>query len=90
MRRLVAVVILVLVAASAAPAKVSPKARFKATPRAPKVGQLVKFNARASKCKRCRYRWHQLRGKKARKLGKGKRAGSSATASGRRASSGSV
>ena len=76
MRRLGAVfVVLVLVAAAGvATARTGPKARFKASPLAPVVGQPVKLDARGSKCKRCRYRWHQLVGnkKKARKLGKGR------------------
>ena len=68
--------VLVLVAAAGvATARKGPKARFKASPLAPVVGQPVKLDARGSKCKRCRYRWHQLVGekkKKARKLGKGR------------------
>jgi hypothetical protein len=72
LRPLIAVITVVLLVASAAEAEAAPKARFKATPRAPTTAQVVKLDARASKCRRCRYRWQQLRGKKARKLGKGK------------------
>ena len=72
MRPLIAVITVVLFVASAAPAEAAPKARFKATPRAPTTAQVVKLDARASKCRHCRYRWQHLRGKKARKLGKGK------------------
>jgi len=71
-RRLLAAVLLLLVATTAAPAKVVPKAKFKASPGAPRVGQLVKLNAWPTRCARCRYRWHQMRGGKARKLGRGK------------------
>ena len=72
MRPLLAVTTAVLLAGSAVPAHAAPKVRFKATPRSPTTAQVVKFVARVSKCKRCRYRWQQLRAKKARRLGKGK------------------
>jgi hypothetical protein len=71
MRVLIAITTLALFA-SAAPAGVGPKARFKKSPRAPKVGQLVKLDASKSKCKRCRYRWHQMRHGKPHRIGKGK------------------
>jgi len=72
LRTLLAAALALLIAASAAPAMAAPEARFKVTPKSPLVGQLAKLNARASKCKRCRYRWHRMQGKKARKLGKGR------------------
>ena len=72
MRTLLVAATLALVFVAAAPAKSGPKARFKASPRSPQVGQVVKFNASASKCKRCKYRWHAIRRGKPRKLGKGK------------------
>ena len=72
MRALLVLAVLGVVAVAAAPAKSGPAARFKATPKSPLAGQRVKLDARATKCKRCRYRWHQIRGGKARKLGKGK------------------
>jgi hypothetical protein len=70
MRSLVAVIALALIAAAPAAAKPGPKARFTASPRSPQAGQRVKLTA--GKCKRCRYRWHVLRGGKARVLGKGR------------------
>ena len=72
MRPLLAVTTVVLLAAFAAPATAAPRVRFKITPRSPTTAQVVKLDARATKCKRCRYRWQQLRAKRARKLGRGK------------------
>ena len=71
MRTLLVVGLVALVAGGAAAAKKGPTARFKATPKSPLVGQRVKLDASASKCKRCRYQWRLIRaGKKPRKLGK--------------------
>ena len=71
MRLLIAVTMLA-VFASAAPAGVGPDAQFKKSPRHPQAGQVVRLDASSSKCKRCRYRWHQMKGDKARRIGKGK------------------
>jgi hypothetical protein len=76
MRTLLAAAVAAMMAlalTAAAPAGVAPKARFKKTPRAPKVGQVVRFDASASKCKRCGYRWHVVRRRsEPRRLGSGK------------------
>ena len=64
--------VLVSLAVPAATAEAAPKARFKVKPRSPVVGEPTRLDARLSKCKRCRYRWHRLQGKQARKLGKGR------------------
>jgi hypothetical protein len=79
MRTPLAVASLALVAVAAtlalvvaAPARVGTKAQFKVSPRAPQVGRVLKFDGSASKCRRCRYRWHEVRRGKPRKLGKGK------------------
>ena len=64
--------VLVLLAVPVATAESAPKARFKVKPRSPVVGKPTRLDARSSKCKRCRYRWHRLQGKRARKLGKGR------------------
>ena len=71
MRLLIAVTTLA-VFASAAPAGVGPDAKFKKSPRHPQAGQVVRLDASSSKCKRCRYRWHQMKRGKARLIGKGK------------------
>ena len=63
---------LALVGSADAPADAAPKAKFKMSPRPAKVGQVVRFNARPSQCRRCRYRWHIMRGGKAKRLGRGK------------------
>ena len=55
------------------PAQAAPEARFKWSPKKPRVGQKIKLNARRSKCRRCSYRWRVVRpAKLERKLGKGK------------------
>jgi hypothetical protein len=69
MRTLLVAGIVALTAVVAAPAR-APKARFKATPKSPVVGQRVKLDASASKCRHCRYQWRMLSGRKTRKLGK--------------------
>src|SRR3712207_3300320 len=58
--------------ASASPAGVGPDAHFEKSPRHPQVGQVVRLDASSSKCKRCKYRWHQMKRGKARRIGKGK------------------
>lgn len=68
----VAAATVALVVAGAAPAKAGPKAQFKVSPRSPQVGQVVKFDGSASRCRPCRYRWQEVRRGKARKLGKAK------------------
>ena len=68
----VAAATVAVVVAAAAPAKAGPRAQFKVLPRSPQVGQMVRFEGSASKCRRCRYRWQQVRRGKARKLGKAK------------------
>lgn len=70
MKTLLVAGVLALAVTGAGIARSGPKARFKATPKSPVVGQRVKFDASASKCKRCRYQWRMIRGGKPHKLGK--------------------
>jgi hypothetical protein len=70
MKMLLVAGVLALAATGAGVARSGPKARFKATPKSPVVGQRVKLDASASKCKRCRYQWRMIRGGKPHKLGK--------------------
>ena len=46
------------------------RAHFKPSPRSPRVGQLTRLVASASKCKHCRYEWRVIRRGRAYKLGR--------------------
>ena len=70
MKTLLVAGVLALAVTGAGVARSGPKARFKATPKSPVVGQRVKLDASASKCKRCHYQWRMIRGGKPHKLGK--------------------
>jgi hypothetical protein len=70
MRPLLVAAMLALAAGGAAVARSGVHAQFKATPKSPRVGQVVKLDASKSKCKRCRYQWRLIRHGKASKLGK--------------------
>jgi hypothetical protein len=73
MQTLLVAGVVALAATGAGVARSGPKARFKATPKSPVVGQRVKLDASASSCKRCRYQWQMIRGGKPHELGKNSR-----------------